>query len=52
LINKHSDAELVEKKKYAWTGTANMASYLASATSSHYQWATSLIEKAKLHQMK
>lgn len=45
IVMKHSDEELTEKKRYAWTGSTNMASYLASATSSHYVWANDLIRK-------
>lgn len=47
IIDKHSAQELEEKKKYSWTGSTNMASYLASATSSHYQWAIDLLKKAQ-----
>lgn len=47
IINKHNDDDLTTKKKYAWTGSTNMASYLASATSSHYVWAIQLIKKFK-----
>lgn len=46
LIEGHSASDLEEKGKYAWTGSTNVASYLASATSSHYQWASELIRKA------
>lgn len=45
IISKHSDEELVTKKKYTWTGSTNMASYFASALSSHYVWAIDLIRK-------
>lgn len=45
IIKSHSDNELTLKKKYAWTGTTNMASYFASALSSHYVWAKDLIKK-------
>jgi hypothetical protein len=45
IVKKHSDAELTTKKKYTWTGSTNLASYLASATSSHYVWANDLIKK-------
>lgn len=45
LIKKHNDSELEEKEKYGWTGSASLASYMASSTSSHYQWASSLIKK-------
>ncbi len=47
LIEKHSDSELFEKKKYKWTGTTSLGAYLVSATSSHYDWALKLIKKAK-----
>lgn len=47
LIERHSDEELFEKKRYKWTGTTSLGSYLVSATSSHYDWALKLIKKAK-----
>ena len=47
LINSHSNEELFEKKRYKWTGTTSLGAYLISATSSHYDWATKLIKKAK-----
>ena len=47
LIQKHSNDELFEKKRYKWTGTTSLGSYLVSATSSHYDWAFKLIKKAK-----
>ena len=47
LIDSHSDEELTTKKQYAWTGSTNLASYLASATSSHYVWASQMIRKFK-----
>jgi hypothetical protein len=46
LIEKHTDQELFEKKKYKWTGSTSLGAYLISATSSHYEWAYKLIEKA------
>ena len=46
LIEKHSDQELFEKKKYHWTGSTSLGAYLISATSSHYDWAYKLIKKA------
>lgn len=46
LIEKHSDEELFEKKKYKWTGSTSLGAYLISATSSHYDWAYKLIKKA------
>lgn len=47
LVEKHSDEELFEKKKYKWTGTTSLGAYLISVTSSHYDWAIKLIKKAK-----
>jgi len=47
LIEKHSDEELFEKKRYKWTGTTSLGAYLVSVTSSHYDWAYKLIKKAK-----
>lgn len=48
LIEKHTDEELFEKKRYPWTGTTSLAAYLIGATSSHYDWAFKLIKKCKL----
>ncbi len=45
LIDKHTNDELFEKKKYAWTGSTSLGQYLVSATSSHYDWALKLIKK-------
>ncbi len=47
IIIKHSNDELFEKKRYKWTGSTSLGSYLVSATSSHYDWAYKLIKKAK-----
>lgn len=46
IIEKHSNDELFEKKKYKWTGTTSLGSYLISCTSSHYDWALKLMTKA------
>lgn len=45
LIGKHSDRELFTKKRFTWTGSTSLGSYLISATSSHYEWAIRLIRK-------
>lgn len=45
LIDKHTQDELFEKRRYAWTGTTSLGAYLISATSAHYQWATKLLSK-------
>lgn len=47
IIEKHSNEELFEKKRYKWTGTTSLGAYLISATSSHYDWAFKLIKKNK-----
>ena len=46
IIEKHSNEELFEKKRYKWTGSTSVGAYLISATSSHYDWAFKLIKKA------
>lgn len=46
LIEKHSNEELFEKKKYKWTGTTSLGAYFVSCTSSHNDWALKLIKKA------
>lgn len=45
LVKTHTDEELTTKKKYPWTGSTNLASYLASSTSSHYVWANDLLKR-------
>jgi hypothetical protein len=45
IIKNHSDEELFEKKRFKWTGTTSMGSYLVSATSSHYDWAMKHLRK-------
>ena len=45
IIAKHSNKELFEKKRYGWTGSTSVGSYLVSTTSSHYDWAIKLIKK-------
>ena len=47
VINKYNDDELFEKKRYKWTGTTSLGSYLVSATSSHYDWAIKKLKKYK-----
>ena len=46
IIKKHSNDELFDKRKYHWTGSTSLGSYLVSASSSHYDWAIKLIKKA------
>ena len=45
LIDQHTNAELFTKRRYAWTGTTSLGSYLVSATSSHYDWACKLLRR-------
>lgn len=45
LIKSHSNRELFTKKHYAWTGSTSLGSYLTSAMSSHYKWATKLVKR-------
>ena len=47
IISMHTEEELFTKKKYHWTGSTSLGSYLISSTSSHYDWAYKLIKKAK-----
>jgi hypothetical protein len=47
IIGRHTDKELFEKKRYHWTGSTSLGSYLVSATSSHCDWALKLIKRAK-----
>ena len=47
IIEKHSEEELFEKKRYKWTGTSSLATYIRANTSSHYNWAYNLIKKSK-----
>jgi len=47
VIARHSNEQLYTKRKYKWTGSTSMGSYLVSATSSHYDWARKLIERCK-----
>ncbi len=47
IINSHTNDELFTKKKYKWTGTTSIGSYLVSSTSSHYDWAIKKLKKYK-----
>lgn len=48
----HSNAELFEKRKFKWTGSTSLGSYMISATSSHYEWALKLIKKCTKNNLK
>ncbi len=47
IINTHSNEELFTKKRYKWTGSTSLGTYLVSNTSSHYDWALKLIRRGK-----
>jgi hypothetical protein len=46
LKGRRTDAELLTKELYPWTGSTSLGAYLVSSTSNHYDWA---IEKLKWH---
>jgi hypothetical protein len=45
IVAKHSNDELFLKCYYFWTGSTSLGSYVASATSSHYDWASKLLRR-------
>lgn len=47
VIAAHTDEDLFAKRRYRWTGSTSLVSYLVSASSSHYDWAYRLIKKMK-----
>lgn len=47
IICQHNDDELFEKKRYHWTGSTSLGSYIISATSSHYDWAIKKLKRYK-----
>ena len=47
IIDRHTEVELFEKKRYKWTGSSSLATYIRANSSSHYNWAYKLIKKAK-----
>lgn len=46
VIEKHSNQELFEKKRFIWTGTTSLGDYIVANSSSHYNWAIKLIKKS------
>ncbi|MFN7590884.1 MAG: ClbS/DfsB family four-helix bundle protein [Planctomycetota bacterium] len=48
VVERHTNAELFTKKRYAWTGSTSLGAYLVSATCSHYEWARRLIDKGAI----
>jgi len=45
VIKSHSNKELFEKKKYAWTGSTSIGAYIIANSVSHYNWAMKQIKK-------
>lgn len=45
LIEGHTDDELFTQKRYPWTGSTSLGSFLVSVTSSHYDWAAKKIRR-------
>lgn len=49
VMGKHVEVELFEKKRYKWTGSSSLSTYIRASTSSHYKWAYTLIKKMKIN---
>ncbi len=45
VIDRYTDEDLFTKRRFAWTRSTSVGSYMTSATSSHYSWAAKLIRK-------
>ena len=45
VIDSYGDDELFAKRRYPWTRSTSVGSYLVSATSSHYAWASKLVRR-------
>lgn len=45
IVVLHSDEELFARKRYSWTGSTSLGSYVVSATSAHYAWAHDLFRR-------
>ena len=45
VVNTHTDDELFTKRRYPWTGSTSLGSYLTSAMPSHYDWAIKLLRR-------
>ncbi|MEM9710864.1 MAG: ClbS/DfsB family four-helix bundle protein [Actinomycetota bacterium] len=44
VVESYGD-DLFVKRRHAWTGSTSVGSYAVSATTSHYEWARSLIRR-------
>ena len=45
IADGHTNIELFTKRRYAWTGTTSLGSYLTSAMPSHYDWAMKILKR-------
>lgn len=44
VVSRYGD-DLFEKRRHRWTGSTSVGSYAVSATTSHYDWARTLIRR-------
>ena len=50
VVSDYSEEDLFSKRRFAWTGSTSVGSYAVSATTSHYDWARTLIRRfARTH---
>ena len=45
LVVDHTQEELFTRRRFAWTGSTSLGSYVISATSAHYRWAGQLLQR-------
>jgi hypothetical protein len=45
VVSDYSEGDLFAKRRFAWTGSTSVGSYAVSATTSHYDWARTLIRR-------
>lgn len=44
-MSDYSEDDLFTKRRFAWTGSTSVGSYVISATTSHYDWTRTLIRR-------
>ena len=47
VIASYGEDELLEKKRFRWTGSTSVGSYAVSATTSHYDWAMKHLKRSR-----
>ena len=45
VVSDYSEDDLFTKRRFAWTGSTSVASYVILATTSHYDWTRTLIRR-------